>query len=62
MDEHLVATAKKKHIKQVALETPLEQLKYFDTLSPPSQQEQFLLDTFAQKKIQDMQMHLKHGI
>ena len=49
MDERLVATAKKKHIKQVALETPLEQLKYFDTLSA-SQEEQFLLDTFAQQK------------
>jgi len=49
MDEYLVATAKKNHIKQVALETPIEQLKYFDTLSL-SQQEQFLVDTFAQQK------------
>ena len=48
MDETLIAYAKKKHIKQVALETPLEQLKYFDMLNA-SLQEQLLLDTLRQE-------------
>jgi len=47
MDEKLVKISKTKHIKQAALETPTEQLKYFDTLSP-SEQEQFLIHTFTQ--------------
>ena len=48
MDETLIAYAKKKHIKQAALETPLEQLKYFDMLNA-SLQEQLLLDTLHQE-------------
>ena len=47
MDEKLVLAAQKKHIKQVALETPVEQLNYFDILSS-SQQEQLLVDTLTQ--------------
>jgi len=49
MDETLVAFAKAKHIKRAALETAIEQLKYFNVLSP-SMQEQFLLDTFTQNE------------
>ncbi len=45
MDEVLVSYAKKKHIKQSALETPIEQLSFFDAL-PTILQEQLLLDTF----------------
>jgi uncharacterized protein YbaP (TraB family) len=47
MDENLASYAKDKHIKQVGLESPIEQLKYFDML-PSSLQEQLLLDTLAQ--------------
>jgi len=48
MDEKLVAFAKANRIKQVPLETPIEQLKYFDTLSVDNQ-EQFLLDVVTQR-------------
>ena len=58
MDEKLVLAAKKKHIKQGALETPMEQLNYFDTLSS-SQQEQFLLDTLTQHDNSDYNNALK---
>jgi len=59
MDEKLVKTAKTKHIKQAALETPTEQLKYFDTLSP-SEQEQFLIYTFTQDNDTKYNNALKH--
>jgi len=47
MDEHLSSYAKRKHIKQAGLESPIEQLNYFDML-PSSLQEQLLIDTLAQ--------------
>jgi len=59
MDEKLVKTAKTRHIKQAALETPTEQLKYFDTLSP-SEQEQFLIHTFTQDSNTEYDNALKH--
>jgi len=49
MDERLVTYAKKKHIKCNGLETPKEQLIYFDTLNK-SQQEQFLLSVLQEEK------------
>lgn len=58
MDEKLVALAKSNNIKQIPLETPMEQLKYFDTLSP-SNQEQFLLDVIVQQDNQEYTNALK---
>ena len=48
MDEKLVHYAKKKHIKCSGLETPKEQLHYFDSLTK-QEQEQFLYNTLIQK-------------
>jgi len=49
MDEQIVAIAKKHHIKQMGLETPLEQLQYFDQLNH-KEQELFLLDMLKQSE------------
>jgi len=49
MDEKIVAYAKKEHIQQASLETPIEQLRYFDSLSV-SLQEQFLLTMLTKEK------------
>ncbi len=49
MDEQLVAIAKKHHIKQMGLETPLEQLHYFDKLNT-KEQELFLNDMLQQSE------------
>jgi len=48
MDEHLVAFAKKVKIKSVGLESPIEQLHYFNILTK-AQQEQFLLATLKKE-------------
>ena len=48
MDQHLAKLAQKKNIKHQGLETPLEQLQYFDNLSL-IQQEQFLIDVILQQ-------------
>jgi len=52
MDENLVSYAKKKKIKTSGLESPKEQLAYFDTLSA-SLQEQLLLDTLKKETNQN---------
>jgi len=48
MDEKLAAYAKMKHIKRAGLETPKEQLRYFNKLNK-TQAELFLYSTLTQK-------------
>jgi len=52
MDEQLIQIAKQAHIKTMGLETPLEQLYYFDTLNK-QEQELFLIDMLTQSEDTD---------
>jgi len=58
MDEHITKIAKEVHIKHMGLETPLEQLHYFDTLNK-TEQELFLIDMLHSTKESSYQESLK---
>jgi len=58
MDEYLIEIAKKSHIKHMGLETPLEQLHYFDILSQ-KEQNLFLFEALHQADNTDYALALQ---